>query len=386
MISTPILLALCCGVLALVPRMTEGQTVPIIGDSAGIRIVEHQTIGDLPTAFEIVATPSVDLGGRRSDRREELSAGHPHHQVARLSDGRLVASDSYSLKLFDSQGRFLRAIGRRGRGPGEFESQLRGVCVARGDTIVAIGESRRLSVFTADGAHVRTITVPGQIASASCFADGSMLVVGAKARSPGGDARTLDLSAPVSRVRSDATVAGTLGTFPAGISGPSNSRTVNLVVDGELVHAGDGRENAIHTYSSRGTFIRILRWKNQPGQGDVSGTRVRFTVRRLETAPMPSTTGPFTAPAPIPSYATIRVDGSGRLWVQDHRRAPEPHGWTVFDPSGGLLGRAFLPKIGDGVELAGFDGDDAVLRWKGKDGAVHLSLHTVRPTAHDPTG
>ena len=383
MIIGPTFFALGCGALLILPRANAGQALPVVGDSAGIRIVEHDAMAEIPKAFEIVAVPGIDLGGRRGDAPEALGAKHPHLQVARLSDGRRVVSDVYSLKVFDAQGTFLRAIGRRGRGPGEFAAPLRGVCVARGDTIIAIGESaRRVSVFTAEGEHVRTVALPGEAAPASCFADGSMLVMGAAERSPGLNAadraRRPDLSAPVSRVRFDAAVIAELGILPAGTNASSNLRTVNLVVDDELVHAGDGREKAVHTYSSKGTLIRILRWNRD--EPLTAGERRPFSVGRVGSRAQGSTLPPpSTPPAPIPSYARVRVDESGRLWVEDHQRGPEPRGWTVFDATGGLLGRAFLPKVGDDVELTGFDGDQAVLRWEDRAGAVHLSFHAIVP-------
>ena len=136
------------------------QTIraPTIRDSAGVRIIEHRTIRDLPVAFRIAEKPTLDLGGLQDDLRAELDAGHPFHHAARLSDGRIIIADHSELRLFDTGGRILQVIGRRGQGPGEF-GQLREVCVIPGDTIVASNYNNpRVSVFDRTGTHVRTFT------------------------------------------------------------------------------------------------------------------------------------------------------------------------------------------------------------------------------------
>lgn len=70
---------------------------------------------------------------------------------------------------FDSTGRFLRVIGRRGNGPGELSSPQR-MAVTRGDEIVVSDAARNVfSVFGTDGSFRRSVP----------FAQGS-LITGAK--------------------------------------------------------------------------------------------------------------------------------------------------------------------------------------------------------------
>jgi hypothetical protein len=76
----------------------------------------------------------------------------------------------------------------------------------------------------------------------------------------------------------------------------------------------------------------------------------------------------------------VLSDPLGRIWVEDYYRAPQPHGWTVFDVDGKLLGRCEPPNPSypnRPATLVGFTGDKAVLRWEDDIGARHVSLHSL---------
>lgn len=102
------------------------------------------------------------------------------------SKGRYYASsiDNYQVIVFDAAGRILRTLGRRGEGPGEFSSPgIRNLAVGPGDSLLVF-QFGRLSVFTSEGLHVRTVrTLPASITYASALSDGR-LVVAANFRSP----------------------------------------------------------------------------------------------------------------------------------------------------------------------------------------------------------
>jgi hypothetical protein len=129
-------------------------------DSAGVRIT---TITSAPSSAEewTVAPTStlVLIGAETGDSAAFALVGG----VRWLSDGRLVVADVASSRLlvFDSAGRFVRALGRRGDGPGEFRSV--GSLTARpGDSLVTFDPSmRRLSIWHADSGFVRGIQLEG---------------------------------------------------------------------------------------------------------------------------------------------------------------------------------------------------------------------------------
>jgi hypothetical protein len=87
------------------------------------------------------------------------------------------------LRVYGSDGRFMRQVGRRGAGPGEFE-MVRNTLVARDGSIrVLDGVLRRLSVFSRDGEFLgsRLVQVAGGIGMPAVLLPDDQLVVNARA-------------------------------------------------------------------------------------------------------------------------------------------------------------------------------------------------------------
>jgi len=88
---------------------------------------------------------------------------HGANDAAILSDGSVAIANQQSgeIFLFDAAGQFIRAIGRTGSGPGEFQD-LTNVIVLEGDTIVAFdSRNRTVSYFTRTGDFVKGYRVEG---------------------------------------------------------------------------------------------------------------------------------------------------------------------------------------------------------------------------------
>lgn len=75
------------------------------------------------------------------------------------SDGDIFVSDKKEndIKVFDRKGCFLRIIGRKGRGPGEFEA-ISSLFFMSGDLAVFDGTSRRITLFSPQGEYLRSIS------------------------------------------------------------------------------------------------------------------------------------------------------------------------------------------------------------------------------------
>jgi hypothetical protein len=79
--------------------------------------------------------------------------------VARDSSLAMLQRQAKSIRLYDADGRFVRALGRRGKGPGEFENPAR--LGWHGDELwVYDTDLRRFSTFSADGDLLGTEPVP----------------------------------------------------------------------------------------------------------------------------------------------------------------------------------------------------------------------------------
>ena len=97
--------------------------------------------------------------------------------IQRAASGRYYVTrpDRLGYSVYDSTGMLIKTLGRKGRGPGEFEF-LVGLALQGNDTLYAYeGMSRRLTVFAKDSAVVRTLpNVPAP--PSLVFPDGSFLI------------------------------------------------------------------------------------------------------------------------------------------------------------------------------------------------------------------
>lgn len=122
-------------------RSTVGDTLVVrtVGgvDSATLRLVPDLRIGELEGPEEYTFG-SVDA-------------------IAPAPDGRVYVWDelSHSVRLYDADGRFVRRIGRRGSGPGEYQN-IAGLLVVDGQLVFWDRQTQHASVYDSSGALVRS--------------------------------------------------------------------------------------------------------------------------------------------------------------------------------------------------------------------------------------
>lgn len=110
-----------------------------------------------PGVFAIETTPVLTVGVSDGDPRLMFNLVHA---ARRQADGTLLVADGGSLEVrwYDTEGKPVRAVGRRGEGPGEFRGPL-SLLPWPGDTVAVLDHGqRRLTLFGASGEVVRTHT------------------------------------------------------------------------------------------------------------------------------------------------------------------------------------------------------------------------------------
>ncbi len=365
-------------------------------DSAGIQIAEFASIQTSRIAFVVSTKPIVRLGGLQDDERSEFSPRHGFLGTRRVTDGRIVVNDYSSVKIFDSTGRLLHVLGRRGNGPGEFQ-QTHSVCHGAGDSlIIRDNVLRRASVFTLQGKFVRTITTNGSPTGSGCFSDGSLLVQ-TSARVSESDntspdrARYADRVAAYHRVSTSGRAVRAIGSWRA--SRPSAFQApIMLQVVNDRVYIEDSQDATIRVLDANGKLTRIIRWR-EPRQrvtNELLERRVRASVHK--DAPSSVIDERIAAlrmqPVPdlLPAFLQMQVDPSGRIWLEDYPLEARSAWWTVFDRDGSLLGRVEIPRIADAsrsvtpriVEVLN---DRVALSWNDDDGAFHLAYCAIASDA-----
>ena len=275
---------------------------------------------------------------------------------------------SHQLRVFDASGIHFETWGRRGEGPGEFNSLLE-VAHWPGDSLIAwYSQNDRLSVFDSHGNFGRTL-IPGDLRNRAEVAlrDGAILVSGFSA---GGF--SLD-DGPARRERNhevvdaEGQVLASLGPFPGTemhTSGSGNvfsimtipfTRSTRTTTWAGLFVVAPNDNYEIRAYEPTGTLSRIVRRDHAlivPTSAHVGAEIERRVALRppeqqadrrrelretFEEVPIAET---------FPAFDQIVADALGHLWVEEYdlpgEQRPNPL-WTVFDPEGGVLGFVETP-------------------------------------------
>ena len=382
-----------------------------VRDSAGIRIVENMAPSwDEVTAWRLSTDPSLDIGVAEGDPNYELFGVS---SVVRLNDGRIaIANASSELRFFDQNGIYLRTVGRRGGGPGEFES-ISWVRRFRGDSL-AVYDSRlnRISIFDGGGAFGRSANMQPRNdvprpAVVGVFEDGSLLSRGGAyfAIGPIEEGLARD-DAIVLRHAPNGGDPVTITTVPGGeflytawrgrVGGgrPLFGREPYFVVVDDRFYVGVNDTYEIKSFTPAGKLESIIRKHH-----DVRITSEDVDVleqRRLEQVEDPGMrrevrrayddipTGGLMPAFGWPGWRwgalgrptqAIQADAARNLWVVDHNRPGiDRNSWTVFDADGELLGSLTLPS---GFWPSDIGSDYILGRWRDSLDVTHVQLYNI---------
>jgi hypothetical protein len=160
--STPLALLMCLGVV-----MTEAG-------AQARAIIPPIVIAPRATCerCELVRVPIVDLGSATDPVLLDSDAS-----VARDSRGRwfAVGLGKRSIVEFSPTGRYVRAVGRAGDGPGEFASSIVQLIVVAGDTLLAVESSGTVAVFSPTFSWMRKQILPSRPTSIHVVTDGQIV-------------------------------------------------------------------------------------------------------------------------------------------------------------------------------------------------------------------
>ena len=276
--------------------------------------------------------------------------------------------------VFDSTGRFVRTLGRRGGGPGEFAAPQQMTVSRNGEAIVSDAGRRTLVVFGREGA-ARSVPYPGA----------SLLIGRALAAHPQGGVVSVAMGNPIAR---DANAFGEevllwlpdagrpprlLATVSTPASRGTESRGVTMhsppifspsfrfaVFSSGGVAVVDDAEYAVRVLDPAGRVIRILQRPISPRvvtARDRAYERER-RARQLSEGGGLRLVGPQGGPVPssvrasvgeqlrdaefarvMPVIRRIAVDPAGNLWIE--RTGPDlahPGSVDLVSPNGRYLG------------------------------------------------
>ncbi|MDH4351928.1 MAG: hypothetical protein OEW56_12345, partial [Gemmatimonadota bacterium] len=299
--------------------------------------------------------------------------------AARLSDGSFVVVDggSRTIRRYDTDGRFVWAVGGRGSGPGEFEAPEQVVVTASDSIIIWDNALYRLTRLTPAGELVDVQTVDrGAIAKAvdpplypgtASLLPGGALLVRLVEKAKGAPAGIFRPRSGALRTSMDGldtdtlmffggeeqeTVRAPWGPFPVAL--PAAKRTVMTVQPTESrACIGDQEGPAVACFGPGAARV-LVRWDADPAPvtaDDIDTWRditKALYAQKMTEAQLRQMLEQVTVPTTRPPYTRLTLDRAGNLWVTrttttGTSTAPAEH--LVFDPTGVWLGRVAVPPL-----------------------------------------
>ena len=368
----------------------------VVGDTTIVRTLGGGLWGDSVRLVEEVAIGALDgaeeyLFGRVGDLAVDAHGG------IYVFDGQVPA-----LRYYDANGAYVRTLGGRGEGPGEYKDASLGMAVRRSDGRVVMRDPRnmRLNVYNSDGSPSASWRVESglftQQATALDDSDHMYLKILTGQPEPNEPWPMAVLHMDHRGQVLDTIVPPTLPNEPSGVSPFSKIWTVSRS-GGLLVGVND--RYVIHHYRPDGTVLRIVREIEPVGYAPEEKAE-----REARDAWMIRTQGQFMTsdlpPVPDvkPFFRSILVGEDGRIWVrrywqaeegevtqapaQPGREPPPPTRWRepvvydVFEADGSFLGSVKLPPR---VSVSVFRGDHVWGVRRGEfDESYVVRLHLVQ--------
>ncbi|MFQ5549740.1 MAG: 6-bladed beta-propeller [Gemmatimonadales bacterium] len=334
-----------------------------IADSAGVLLISPSDVRS-PISWIVSDVPVLRLDA--TDQGIEL---YRVTGALRLAHNRYAVANSGSQQvlLFEADGSFLRSVGRRGDGPGEFQ-EIALLRRYRGDSLAIFDfRSSRITVLGPQGAIGRVVSLrPASpdvplVSLVDVFADGRFVVQGVDfgfTDGPGVVRRPYTIYT----YNPDGTVAATLGVFPGfQFFRGSSPRSFGAVpfgrntlfrAHGNRLFVGTNDTYEYQVWESDGNLRSIVRLSRQNRTVDDATISEYLVSRRREIAAGPPATRadrletlhelPF--PDTYPAYAGMLIDRDGYVWLEQYRAPAETNNsHLVISSDGRLVGSLQLP-------------------------------------------
>ena len=374
----------------------EGTLSPYsVTDSAGVEIVvNHQASWREGEEWTIDPEPSLTIG---------TVAGDPAYEMfivlgaTRRRDSSLVTlnAGTYELRFYDSRGQYIRSVGGEGEGPAEFRNPSALFRLGADSLVVWDLQLGRLSVFDGSGGFARSFAFPvsGNPYSASLlFGDRTMLAHTSTAYNPRSESGVRRDTLLYVRFSLEGDSLATIGRFPDAerfvlatgrrVSGVAMvfGRTTYHSAFGASFFVGRNDAYIVDEFDSEGFLRRSIR----RDLASIEVTDAMF-AREVETrhgrlperfrASMAPVYDEMPKPPTLPFYSGLRFDPDGNMWVRVYSSESDPvFVWTVFEPSGRMLGDVTFPSALAVYEI----GRDYVLgRWRDESDIEFIHVHDL---------
>ncbi|MBE3125622.1 MAG: 6-bladed beta-propeller [Acidobacteria bacterium] len=290
-----------------------------------------------PTKLILEEIFTVGGGDLRDESFVEISA------LDVLKDGTVYVLDTKDsrVKVFDAKGKFLRAFGKAGQGPGELNQPVGILITPENEVLVEDALNQRLAVFGLDGAFSRHVSTAKALGLSGIQMDGRGLIV---ARSMGlGEAGKMSMD--VKTYDKDLNPKVKLASFEFPVSLQAKINPFSAM---NLLYALDG-QGYLYFGSQPGYEIKVLSLEGKPlktigREYDPVPITKEDKVEMLGLIPNVSGVNVrdmIQFPEYFPPFGNFVLADEGRLLVRTYEkgRANKEYYWDVFDAEGRYIAK-----------------------------------------------
>lgn len=263
----------------------------------------------------------------------------------------VVDVESHQVLILDSAVDFVRRIGHRGSGPGEFEGVE--LVAYWGDSLAAYDmNQRRLSLLRRDGSLIRQerIEVAGTMGATviGIRPDGALILRGILLGSSSPTGEAMPMRGVVVAVKGER--ADTIARFNDGLWHPRGPRwfawRAAVAMTDSGVWIGEGGRPELRFIAWDGRTTAVLHWEARTravGQAD----RAKIVAMAAGRNGSPDLTAPDRFADSIPYFARLLTDAEGGAWLiaaSAPFESPDS-AWRVDPKMGTIAGMALPPQF-----------------------------------------
>jgi hypothetical protein len=348
--TAPMRVCLASLLAVLFVRSASAQEVR---DSAGVRVVTVPVPRTTNKTWKVSPSPILQIRSSEDGNGPLFSRAYearrlmngsilfiPQAASAKTIEGYDAEAPRDRIAVFDAQGRFLRFIGRKGRGPGEFQN-ITAILPYGADSLLVWDYGIGVSQILLDGKFVRRspIATSRHVSFVKGpFRDHSFVV---QTTDPGaGEAHFVRID------KDGKPLNDIVGPVFSAVVGPTPvwSPYGQRAVCGDYLFYSEGATYEIRAFTNLGKLEQIIRI-DRP---------LRRTTEADIRAYEHATASPSGLPRGqqakrryseyLPAIAALLTDAEGDLWVGEGSPTLNATSWLVIDSNGHFLGAVATPN------------------------------------------
>jgi hypothetical protein len=342
-----------------------------VRDSSGIAIVEN---GRVEVIWRVVDTAFTRTLVQHADSGAVDFFGEVRALIR--NDGAVVAADlnDRQVMVFDAAGGLISRWGRKGAGPGEFES-IAGIALIRDNNVAVYDDDLlRIGVVAASG-EIETLpslnigyaSFLGRVPTGSWVFAGSVLFSPRFYQTVAGVIRPPEPVFLVSGARVD-TVLRRLGSeiyvqrdaASVRVFEPPYPQRSFVAVAGSRIIVADAASEEIRAFDVTGQLSGIWRWTTQRIERSPEYEKEYLDDVVGAQPDLRSTIEGLVETRRVASFDRVLVDPADRVWLRTPEGPSElGNRWTVIGPEGGVLGLVHVPQE---CRVVAFGANDVLCR------------------------